>query len=417
MLLCSQQCDIGKHKLMMDVNPQTLRTVGMSGNMNSGHHYGNQYLELINEEGEYERKEKDIQQVEIHSASCAGSEGATASVLLKIDPEEETNMRSHKQIKEEETSVNVSEGLQDYNLHIVTIKEEREEEDIQQMEILSYPYTGHCDENPVKEEVDNERGEEDILQVETHLDHAGSIDMNIDGDLQRSTNCVIGSKGVTEISQPDAQLNNTPSRPESQSNINLDKGFECFKCGECFTNISHLITHTRIHARSNANSCSECGKCFSKKSTLVNHLRIHTGEKPFACSDCGKCFSQKSDHVKHQRIHSGERPFSCSECDKMFRDRSHLNRHQKIHTGERPYSCSDCGRCFSQKSFLLSHQKIHTGEKPFACSECGKCFILKTDLVIHMRIHTGEKPFSCAECGKSFRAKSNCVKHQRTHSR
>ncbi|KAM4641274.1 uncharacterized protein O3C94_015660 [Discoglossus pictus] len=137
---------------MMDENHQILTTMGISGNMSSELHGKNWFPKLINDEGMYEREEKD--QVEIHSDPFAGSE-VKATVFSKLDPEGDPNVRSNQQVKKEDISVNISENLHDYNLHIVTIKEEREEEDIQQVLeqeedlILEIPHQTKEEEIPV----------------------------------------------------------------------------------------------------------------------------------------------------------------------------------------------------------------------------------------------------------------------------
>ncbi|KAM4614030.1 uncharacterized protein O3C94_022063 isoform 2-T2 [Discoglossus pictus] len=366
----------------MDENPRTLRTVGMSG-PSSGHCGENLYPELINEEGEYEGEAKDIQPVGIHSDPSTGSE--------KVTPSDFSNVRSHRQIKEEEIPVDISEGNHDYNLRIVTVKDERDCED----------------------------EENDILQTVIQSDPQAdeSMDMIADGHLhssQRAITFVIGND-VTGISQQARQIHNTPSKTARKSDVNLAKQFTCFECGQCFNQKSNLIDHVRIHGNEKPFACSECGKCFGKKSNLVKHQGTHTDEKPFACSECGKCFRQKADLVRHNRMHTGERPFSCSECGKCFSRKSHFIIHERTHTGEKPFGCSQCNKCFNNKPDLVKHQRTHTGEKPFACSDCGKCFGEKTDLVRHQRVHTGEKPFGCSECGKCFSQKSILVKHQRIH--
>ncbi|KAM4642579.1 uncharacterized protein O3C94_016876 [Discoglossus pictus] len=346
-------------------------------------------------------------------------------------------MRSPRQIKEEEIPVNISEGSHDYNLHIVTIKEEKEfeseENDIQQIIIPSDPSEGPLDvkssnvskveqEDPnirdqqlVKEEIItvkiteglhdenvyseliNEEGEyegddKSIQQVLIHSD--GFTEMTRDGLLhssQRSQNCTIGNKDVTEVSKGSIKINNAQSKTGSKPEKNVDKKFACSECGKCFTHNSILINHSRIHTRETPFPCTECGKRFSQKSYLRTHLRIHTGVRPYACSQCIKSFRQSSDLVKHQRTHTGEKPFSCAECGKCFINKSNLIKHQKIHTGDKPFACSDCGKLFIQRSDLVNHQRIHTGERPFSCSSCGKSFTFKSYLVTHQKLHTVEK--------------------------
>jgi hypothetical protein len=58
--------------------------------------------------------------------------------------------------------------------------------------------------------------------------------------------------------------------------------------------------------------CDVCRKGFSRPSSLQTHVYSHTGEKPFACSweGCGKCFSVLSNLRRHQKIHVREEALS-----------------------------------------------------------------------------------------------------------
>ncbi|KAM4614032.1 uncharacterized protein O3C94_022065 [Discoglossus pictus] len=361
---------------MMDENHQTLKTVGMSGD-SSGLHDENLCPELINEEGEYQEEEKDLHQVEIHSDPHPGSEKVKPLNVSKLDTEEERGLRSHQKIKEEEHHVDIDEGLKDYDLHIITIKEEREEDEIQQVTIDSYM----CADGTINKNIP---GQHHGSNQQMHFETEGT------------------KKGFTQNSD---LVQHTDGKP-----------FACSTCGKSFKIKSELVRHDRIHTGEKPFSCSECGKCFGQKYGLAQHKKIHTGEKPFACPDCEKCFSMKSDLVKHQRFHTGEKPYSCANCEKCFSQMSDLVRHQRIHTGERPFECSDCGKRFTQKSGFVRHQRTHTGEKPFECSECGKCFTQKITLVTHQRFHTGEKPFACSDCGKCYSRKPDLIKHQQIHT-
>ncbi|KAM4651400.1 uncharacterized protein O3C94_013892 [Discoglossus pictus] len=418
------QSDIDEHTEVMDEKHNTPKTVGMSGDMDSRLHGGNQYPKLINEDGVYEKEEKDIHHVEIHSDPCAGSQRVKPYIFSKLDHEEETNVGIKVQVKDEEFPVNISEGLHDYDLHIVAIKEERETEVIQQMENHSDQCPGVHDGNQYHKLIEDgvyEKEEKDIHHGEIRSDPCadGSMGMNTDGHFyssQKTLHFVTGRIDETNIYQGGIQINNTPSKTGIIFDMNLEKEYACSECGKCFNQNSNFIDHMIIHRNKKQFACSECGKSCSKKSLLIQHQRVHTGEKPFACSECEKCFSQQSILVQHQRTHTGLRPFSCSECGKCFRQKSVLVRHQRTHTGVKPFSCSECDKCFTNKGDLATHYKIHKGEKPFECSECGKYFREKADLVKHQRIHTGEKPFDCSQCGKCFNQKSNLIQHQRTHT-
>ncbi|KAJ8332027.1 hypothetical protein SKAU_G00429910 [Synaphobranchus kaupii] len=135
---------------------------------------------------------------------------------------------------------------------------------------------------------------------------------------------------------------------------------------------------------------TQCGK-------LNHHVDINNKnnqtriiqKRQYKCTQCGKCFSTISYLNVHQRIHTGEKPYKCIQCAKCFCTRSNLKSHQRVHTGEKPYKCTQCAKCFSQKSQLIRHQRIHTGEKPYKCIQCAKCFCSRSNLKSHQRIHTG----------------------------
>ncbi|KAM4675837.1 uncharacterized protein O3C94_008448 [Discoglossus pictus] len=269
------------------------------------------------------------------------SDGPLAPVVSKVE-QEELNIRDQQQVKEEESPGKIRKGPQDGilypDLYNVEEEYERDEKSIHQIEIHSDPRTEGS-------EIWNKLGEDPICHTQT---------------------------------------------------------FVCSECGKCFSRASYLKEHKRTHTGEKPFPCYECGKCFRQLSALNAHKRTHTGEKPFLCTECGKCFCHLSDLNKHKMTHTGEKPFPCSECGKCFSQLSALNSHKMTHTGEKPFSCSECGKCFSQLSALNSHKMIHTGEKPFPCFECGTCFSQLSHLNRHKRTHTGEKPFSCSECGKSF---------------
>ncbi|KAM4642551.1 uncharacterized protein O3C94_016851 [Discoglossus pictus] len=353
-------------------------------NISEGLYHETLYTESINDKGEYEREQKDIQKLETYPHQSAVGPSIVRSQTTSKLEQDDLNIRDHQPVKEEEICIDISEaGLYDNNLDTVSVMKEE------------------------KDELD----QRDILQVTIHSDLCAdaSMDMNAPGQSHNS------DKDITNIYQGTIHVN-TPSENGSNSEmINVAKGLTCTDCGKHFNNRYYLIGHQKIHLGEKPFACSQCGKCFCQKSDLIIHQRIHTGEKPFTCSQCGKCFREKAQLVKHQRIHTGEKPFACSQCGKCFTQKTQLVTHQRIHTGEKPYPCTQCGKCFSEKSKLVKHQRIHTGEKPFACAECGKCFCQRTDLVRHERIHTGEKPYACSHCGKCFTQKSQLDVHQRVH--
>ncbi|KAM4642595.1 uncharacterized protein O3C94_016890 [Discoglossus pictus] len=311
---------------MMDGNHQTLKTVEISGNIHSG---------------------------------C---EEVKPSVFSKIDPEEETNIISHQQVKENVPSVNISEELPDYKLDIVTIKEERVEEDIKEM------------------------------VIQTDLCAGESMSRNTSNEIHGSnTSDENGSKAIQEKTN---DLNSHVEGPNYRGTSSKEITFTSINksdCNEYDKNIMSYDSYQKIHINDNLFACSECEKCFTLKSSLLSHQRIHTGEKPFSCSECGKCFNKSTNYLSHLRTHTGEKPFPCSKCGKCYSRKSHLVRHQIIHTGEKPFACSECGKRFSRKSHIAIHQITHTGEKSFSCMKCGRYFTRKSSLVTHQNLNRCKK--------------------------
>ncbi|KAM4614011.1 uncharacterized protein O3C94_022046 isoform 2-T2 [Discoglossus pictus] len=391
------------------------------------------------EEGNESEEDGDTQQSVIHSDPCGGPLDVKPPVVPKVE-QEDLNIRNQEQVKEEESTGSIREGLHGGHLGTVSdMKKEQDERDekyIPQVTIQSDLCTDVSKNQNMCEEHQMSLFSSDCVREDpsvlcTFMDanqscvrRTGETSLlyyDYGKGFTRNANCV-RLKGGHSRENPNncSEYENMSLCTAAQLNTHKrthpgEKTYACSECGKKFSKASRLNDHKRTHTGEKPFSCSECGKCFSLASSLNKHNRTHTGERPFECPECGKRFSETSSLNKHKRTHTGEKPFECAECGKCFSDTSNLNVHKRTHTGERPYACSECEKCFSDPSALNVHKKTHTGERPFPCSECGKCFSLASSLNKHKLTHTGERPFLCSECGKCFSLASNLNKHKKTH--
>ncbi|KAM4707240.1 uncharacterized protein O3C94_004588 isoform 4-T4 [Discoglossus pictus] len=311
--------------VMME-NHQTLGTLGIPGNRSSGLPDDNLNMRSIREEQEDERARNDYQQHEIQSEPCAGEANTEMGqsseqiqepsvgrqqeaqeqelqedpsmgnkrVKSELNQEEETNVRSHQQIKEEEIPVNITEA--DGSVIWNTL-EENHISPSSPDGFLEDPSVAHryLEGKPI-----THKGEKPFV-----------------------------------CSECGKSFNNSSHFKRHMRTHTGEKPFECCECRKSFSRSSSLNQHMRTHTGEKPFACSVCGKCFSFMSYVREHMRTHTGEKPFTCPQCGKCFSFAKSLRQHKTIHTGEKTFSCSECGKLFGRASHLKTHKKTHKSEK----------------------------------------------------------------------------------
>ncbi|KAM4613995.1 uncharacterized protein O3C94_022036 [Discoglossus pictus] len=402
---------------------------------------------------EDEKDEKDILTVTIQSELSAGH--VRSSGVSKFDQEAEPDVRGHRQVKDEEIPVNISEVTQPVlpttpcreesgpgssqspslgGSHFLTMNTERmpmAEKILTETQEMVFSLNGQeqsdFDEIAIyfsKEEWDCLTEEDKELYKEVMMENYQNLMFVGHANVTPTVISMIEQGEEPHVRDHLPYVENPLSVNAADGSVifnSLQVDHISPRLPVCVLEdfgISHRYLEAKpiTHKEEKPFACSDCGKCFSFTSYLKVHKRTHTGEKPFACSECGKCFSVASNLKEHKKTHTGEKPFECSECWKCFSRATSLNLHMRTHTGEKPFACSECGKCFSLASQLKEHKETHTGEKPFACSECGKCFSRSSSLNLHMRTHTGEKPFVCSKCGKSFIQASDLNQHMRTHT-
>ena len=103
--------------------------------------------------------------------------------------------------------------------------------------------------------------------------------------------------------------------------------------------------------------------------------KLHRTWENFKPYEYEKASIQMSHLISHQRIHIGKKSYSCKKCVKAYSHKSNITDHKKIHMGEKTFECNECGKNFSQKQYLTKHHIAHFGEKSCKCKECGKSFL------------------------------------------
>ncbi|KAM4622325.1 uncharacterized protein O3C94_020149 [Discoglossus pictus] len=204
----------------------------------------------------------------------------TPSVLSESDQEEETNMRSIPEIKEEEIPVDISDETLDVKPPVVAKVEQEELTIRDQQQVKEEESPGNIREDDRRQ---NTSGQHYITTTELH--QTISVEYNNNGLKSQRCNQQKSQKGKEESSE----------------------------CGKYFVNTTSLLKHQRVPKRNKPFACSKCEKRFTQKCHLIRHKNLHKGDKPFACFECEKRFTQKCHLIRHKNLHRGDKPFACSE--------------------------------------------------------------------------------------------------------
>ncbi|XP_047223729.1 zinc finger protein 853-like isoform X1 [Girardinichthys multiradiatus] len=207
------------------------------------------------------------------------------------------------------------------------------------------------------------------------------------------------------------------------------KPYVCKRCGERFSEHSHLRDHMVAHLVEDLKArqrpgvkrrqknvfCKICGRGFAELDYLKSHNKAHRGERPF-CETCGKHFSSPRSLKGHMKVHERRcaKPFSCRVCKKRFASRSTKKAHMERHREEKPFSCKTCGETFHERKQFMTHKGTHSAAKPFFCKICKRLFAHRPSYTAHMKSHRKETTSACSRCGERFDDQRAEATHMKT---
>ncbi|KAM4707205.1 uncharacterized protein O3C94_004327 [Discoglossus pictus] len=386
---------------------------------------------------------------------CTESDKVTPSVISESDQEEDINMRSPREIKEEEIPVNISDGPTDYNLHIVTVKEaEAEDGDIHHIVIHSNPCKEVGPESLYKEEPGSQdhlttiKSETDPCSIDGFPVVPESLKVksereepDIEGDLTTIKSEIVPSNvgdGSTRQNTSVQHCNTgtytkkcrTKTTTELHQTISVQYKRNGLK--------SPRLTQQKPQRRKK--ECSECGNSFASKSHLLRHQTVHTGEKPFACSEysykvtpsvLSKSDQEETNMRCPREIKEEESPVNISEghldvkppvVSKVEQEELNIRDQQQVKEEESPGNIKDGPQDGNLYPDLYNkdgenerdEKSIHPMEiHSDPCTDGAE--ILNT-LGEHNNCRTVEKSFACSECGKCFNSISALNSHKMTHT-
>ncbi|KOB73696.1 Uncharacterized protein OBRU01_10376 [Operophtera brumata] len=214
----------------------------------------------------------------------------------------------------------------------------------------------------------------------------------------------------------------------------------CDKCPYSSQTLANLIAHKKTHdpGHNGIWKCDICKKIYKKQNCLAGHMKIHTGENhssekssagkensmfsqnkdgDYECSFCGQIHKDKTKYFVHINSHTGQWPHVCDKCPYGAKTLAafivHNKTHQANHNGI--WKCDTCQMILKSRDTLINHTYRHTREKPFACTLCPKSFTQGGALTSHLKRHAGTRNFECDLCKKRFVDKGALILHMRTH--
>lgn len=200
--------------------------------------------------------------------------------------------------------------------------------------------------------------------------------------------------------------------------------YSCSYCNIVLTNYRQFRVHLKTHLSLKRFKCvqSQCTYFCDSADSLLKHVaQIHTSPS-YTCHVCSGSFSSLESIAKHQQLHVDQKDsvkyescikhHKCTFCDAMFKSPEKLSLHMATESHNK--TCVHCNKTFVSDKRLRMHLKIHGKLKPFKCNICNSSFLLKKYLLTHMLRH-GKKQFKCAICKNMFRRQDLLQRHMRLH--
>lgn len=149
------------------------------------------------------------------------------------------------------------------------------------------------------------------------------------------------------------------------------------KCRRSFKFLKNLVAHVKDHGdnkeakifletRRKKFKCKYCRRCFTSVTHLNDHLKVHCGTNPYVCVqlNCKARFQSNGELIEHRRTHPVFKA-KCMypNCLKIFSQAFKLHDHEELHY--RRFACKavDYERVFPSLKLLDLHQEKHASTK------------------------------------------------------
>ena len=121
-----------------------------------------------------------------------------------------------------------------------------------------------------------------------------------------------------------------------------------------------VVTHLRIHIKTQHEQCKKCSSSFTKVDELKKHQKYC--KINLQCKYCKKkfnCARSLKGHIKIFHEEDKMKIFKCDDCDKTFNSHHNLCRHHlTVHQKIKSHKCETCGMHFGTKHEVERQQHI-----------------------------------------------------------